>query len=158
MEQIICGTRKQRVSEPRGCTSTNSNSGGRKLCWTLGKALGFRGTDLAVGSNCISRFRSRFWTNYTDPFQGNDVVLGPVPLKMVLTLGGVVPGAERAARCSCVSRCVCRTPLGPRAHPWSSMARLSPRDPPWQMSSSQPAAIALRLMAAVITHTISLFM
>lgn len=63
-----------------------------------GESPWFWGTDLAVGGDCISRSRSRFWMSYTDPFQGNDVVLGPVPLKMALSPGGAVPAAVIAPR------------------------------------------------------------
>ena len=43
--------------------------------------MALSGAELADGSNCISRSRSRFWTNYANAFEGDDFIFGAVQLK-----------------------------------------------------------------------------
>ena len=62
-----------------------------------GEPSAFGGAELAVSSNCISRSGSRFWTNHTDAFKGNDFIFGPVQLEAGSDPSGdIVRGAVRA--------------------------------------------------------------
>lgn len=55
-----------------------------------GKPLALSGAELADSSNCISRSRSRFWTNYTNASKGNDFIFGPMQLKARSDANGVL--------------------------------------------------------------------